>query len=511
MVRISRGASVAEEAEEARQEQEQKELDWASEEENVNDTSLRGRCKKKCGLTAQTITGVVMGFVIGIAIREADPSETTIQLLGYLGELFVNALKMVVVPLIATGMVMAIVKLGDISKIKTIGTRALLYYMLTTFLAAIEGLIWVNLFNPGGGTAAGAAVGEAIGQGAACIHRSNHFCDTLDALAVSIASSSMDGAVVNASRVVPGACESMVPKICNQQVKKETLDAFLDIGRSMLPANLVVAYQETNIIGIIVFCLVFGFYLARQPNAQPAMDVIGAANTALMEMVNLIIVFTPIGVGSLVCGEVVKQPNLWADFAQLGLFIVTVVVGELVHALIVYPAIYATVTRTNPYKVLKTLSAPMCTAFATSSSAATLPVTIQAVEANGVHEDISRFMLPLGATINMDGTAIYFPVAVIFIANWTGQGPIGFADQLSIAFVSAFVSIGAAPIPSAGLVYLLLIMSSAGITVTGKVSLVLAIDWFLDRLQTMCNVTGDSMGANLLEFLRKRDERNKVA
>lgn len=452
-----------------------------------------------------------MGFLLGIVIREADPSTTTVQLLGFIGELFVNALKMVVVPLIATGMIMAVVKLGDISKIKTIGTRALSYYLLTTFLAAVEGLVWVNLFNPGVNVSSGTGDQTVIGEGADCVRASEEFCVTLDGLARSMKNASLAGAVVGAAEVVPGACQSMVPEICSVMEKKTTLDAFLDIGRNMLPSNLVVAYQETNIIGIIVFCLVFGYYLAKQPNSQPAMDMIGACNTALMDMVNLIIVFTPVGVGSLVCGEVVKQPNLWEDFGQLGLFIATVVVGELVHALLVYPAIYGVVTRTNPYKVLSTLSGPMCTAFATSSSAATLPVTIQTVEDHGVHEDISRFMLPLGATINMDGTAIYFPIAVIFIANWTGQGPMDFATQASIAFVSAFVSIGAAPIPSAGLVYLLLIMQSAGVAVTGKVSLVLAVDWFLDRLQTMCNVTGDSMGAHLLEFLRRRDERNKSA
>jgi Na+/H+-dicarboxylate symporter len=142
-------------------------------------------------------------------------------------------------------------------------------------------------------------------------------------------------------------------------------------------------------------------------------------------------------------------------------------------------------------------------AFATSSSAATLPVTITAVEARGVHQEISRFMLPLGATVNMDGTAIYFPCAVIFLANFQGLNLSG-GEQVAVALVGAFVSIGSAPIPNAGLVYLIMIMTAIDIPVTESISFVLAIDWLMGRMQTMCNISGDIFGSCILHNLREK-------
>jgi Na+/H+-dicarboxylate symporter len=222
-----------------------------------------------------------------------------------------------------------------------------------------------------------------------------------------------------------------------------------------------------------------------------------------MGIVGMLINFTPIGIMSLVIVEVTKATNLWEILAQLGIFVVTVIVGILGHALIVYPVIYFAVCRESPLPVMKSCINQVLMAFATSSSAATLPVTITAVEAHGVHTEIARFVLPLGATVNMDGTAIYFPIAVIFLANFQGIS-LNAGEQVAVAFVSAFVSIGAAPIPSAGLVYLILIMSAVSIPVTESVSFVLAIDWFLDRCQTCCNVTGDTFGACMMHNLREK-------
>jgi Na+/H+-dicarboxylate symporter len=373
--------------------------------------------------------------------------------LGYPGSLFVNGLKMVVVPMIAAGMILSVIKLGDLKKIKFLGTRCLAYYLSTTFFAAAEGLVWVNIFQPG---------------------VSNTDIDT-------------------------AGCDYGT-------VKKRTIDAFLDVGYSMIPSNLTEAFLTTNILGIIVFSLLFGFYVNKVEDAQNRAVVLAffdATNSALMGIVGLLINFTPIGIMSLVISEVTKATNLWEILAQLGIFVLTVIVGLLVHALIVYPTIYFIVTRENPLSVLKSCVNQVLMAFATSSSAATLPVTITSVEARGVHTEISRFVLPLGATVNMDGTAIYFPIAVIFLANFQGIS-LNAGEQVAVAFVASFVSIGAAPIPSAGLVYLILIMSAVSIPVTESISFVLAIDWFLDRLQTCCNVTGDTFGACMMHNLREK-------
>jgi Na+/H+-dicarboxylate symporter len=186
--------------------------------------------------------------------------------------------------------------------------------------------------------------------------------------------------------------------------------------------------------------------------------------------------------------------------------------GLLLHVFVVYPTIYFIVTRESPLPIFKTLQSPWMMAFATSSSAATLPVTITAVEARGVHQEISRFMLPLGATVNMDGTAIYFPCAVIFLANFQGLS-LNIGEQFAVALVGAFVSIGSAPIPNAGLVYLIMIMTAVDIPVTESISFVLAIDWLMGRMQTMCNISGDTFGACIMHNIREkaykaRDERS---
>jgi len=223
-----------------------------------------------------------------------------------------------------------------------------------------------------------------------------------------------------------------------------------------------------------------------------------------MAIVMGIIWWTPLGIFSLVISTVLHEEDFWGLLQSLGEFVGATTVGILLHLLFFYPIVYAVNTKKNPYLMLPKMIQPMLTAFATSSSAATLPVTIKTAEANGVHKDISKFMIPLGATINMDGTAIYFPIAVIYLANTMGVA-VTAGNKIAISIVSAMVSIGAAPIPNAGLVYLILIMDSVGLPVTGSISFVLSIDWLLDRMQTACNVTGDGFGALILEDYRKRD------
>jgi Na+/H+-dicarboxylate symporter len=462
--------SVNEIADEARKSIDQS-RDFAVDNKTGKAQPASGCCGKICacwdyiGLTFQTLGGVILGFCIALILRESlgeiDSGGTLVRLIAYPGDLFVSALKLIVVPMIATGMILAIINLGDLSKIKFIGGRALVYYLSTTFFAAAEGLIWVNIFQPGVG-----AEGEACGVG-----------------------------------------DSDVPTYTS----KPTEDAFLDVGRSMLPSNLIEAFLTTNILGIICFSLMFGFYLNKdedEAKKKVVLQFFDACNTALMSMVTMIIAFTPLGIMSLVMAEVVKQNNLGCMLSALAAFVGCTVLGLFIHAAVVYPSIYMFMTKKNPLVVFRGIVQPCLTAFATSSSAATLPVTIKASEALGVDQEIARFVLPLGATVNMDGTAVYFPIAVIFLANFQGVY-LNFGSQVAIAFVSSFVSIGAAPIPNAGLVYLILIMSAVNVPIAPSISFVLAIDWFLDRCQTCVNVTGDSFGAVMFHELRKKAEANK--
>jgi Na+/H+-dicarboxylate symporter len=408
------------------------------------DYDLTFESKNPCKTACQQIAAC--------AFRESE-LKADWSVLGYPGKLFVAGLKMVVVPMIAAGMILSVIRLGDLKKIKYLGKRCLAYYLMTTFIAAMEGLVWVNIFQPGKGGAAS----------------------------------------------TNGSCAYSV-------AKKRTLDTFLDLGYSMIPPNLTEAFLRTNILGIICFSLLFGFYINKiddRENRLVVLSFFDATNSALMGIVGLLIAFTPFGVASLVVSEVTKATNLLDVLAQLGMYVLAVACGIFVHIFFVYPTIYFIVTRESPLPIFKTLQSPWMMAFATSSSAATLPVTITAVEARGVHQEISRFMLPLGATVNMDGTAIYFPCAVIFLANFQGLNLSG-GEQVAVALVGAFVSIGSAPIPNAGLVYLIMIMTAIDIPVTESISFVLAIDWLMGRMQTMCNISGDVFGSCILHNLREK-------
>lgn len=402
-------------------------------------------------LTPVTLLFALLGFGLGAGVQSASPSKDVIDIVNYPGELFIRALKMIVIPLIAFNMILAVNKLGDIGQTKVIGKRALAYYLTTTLFAATEGLIFFNIFNPGSGL----------------------------------------------TREADGSAPDVTPK--------GVVEAILDVGRSMIPDNLITAYIETNILGIIIFSLMFGISLSLEKRARVVTDWVDIANFALMRIIRVTILFTPIGILSLVAGALIAQDDIWGLLADLGIFIVACMCGWLTHGLLVYPGMYFFFVRQNPFTHYRGIVQAQMTAFATSSSAATMPVTIECTEKMGVKENITRFMLPLGATINMDGTAIYFPIAVLFLANVL-QVEVDFPKQIIIAIMASFVSIGAAPIPSAGLVYLVLILDSVDIPAGPEISFVLAIDWFLDRCQTMLNVTGDSVGARIMHEIAIKDE-----
>lgn len=431
-------------------------------------------------LTMKTIYGVILGFGIGAGIANYQIDPTIIAILGYPGELFVNSLKMVVIPMIICDMILAIIKLGDIRKIKLIGKRALTYYLSTTFFACIEGLIWVTIFQPG------ASQGKKIAEN-----------------------------ITSVNSLFNEACQIIVPGTNNhvkcypKPTSKRPEDAFLDLGRTLVPPNIMVAFSDFNILGLMFFVVLYAFYVAKEEKGGLVKDFFEVSSNAFKSIVMKIIWFTPLGIFSLIIKTVLKEENLWEELESLGSFVGVTILGILVHMFIFYPTAYYLTTRKNPYKLLPKMTAPMMTALATSSSAATLPVTIKTAERNGVHRDISRFMLPLGATINMDGTALNYPISVIYLANLMNIH-LTAGNMIAVSITSAMISIGAAPIPSAGLVYLILIMETVGLPIRGSISFVLSVDWLLDRMQTICNVTGDGIGASILEHYRSKDANQNI-
>ena len=274
-----------------------------------------------------------------------------------------------------------------------------------------------------------------------------------------------------------------------------------DPGSGMFPSNIFLAASQTNVLALIIFALVFGGALTTLGSrATAAIDFFSAANEAVMKMVHLVMYFAPIGIFGLVATNIAKNGGGQAfvtEMQRIGWYVGTVLLGLLIHSVFL-AAILAFLARRNPLTYTLNLMRALLTAISTSSSSATLPVTMECVEGNnGVSNRAASFVLPLGATINMDGTALYEAVAVVFIAQTLGLDLSG--GQLLVVFLTAtLAAIGAAGIPEAGLVTMVMVLTAVGLPVSG-IGTILAIDWFLDRARTTVNIYGDAIGAAVID------------
>ncbi len=389
------------------------------------------------------LVGVVAGGISGWVFGEKMTA------VGWLGEFFLDALKMIVVPLVVSSMIVGISGLGDVRRLGKTGVIALGYYLTTTGMAVILGIIVVNVMRPGSGLEwMGAEMPEALaGKEAAGIN---------------------------------------------------------DLIRSLVTPSLVRSAADMEILPLIVFSLLFGGVLSTiGEKGKLVIRFFDGVNEAILKLVLLILLIAPFGVFALVAsrlGQAGGGAAFFAEIAKIGLFVITVITGLLVHGAIVLPAILFFVARRNPWKQLVHVAPALTTAFSTASSSATLPVTIECAEDRArLSRRSSLFILPLGATINMDGTALYESVAAIFIAQLYGI-PLGPAEQVIIFLTATLASIGAAGIPEAGLVTMLIVLRAVGLPLEG-IGMILAIDWFLDRCRTTVNVWGDTVGAAVLDRL----------
>lgn len=258
-------------------------------------------------------------------------------------------------------------------------------------------------------------------------------------------------------------------------------------------------------MGLVVASIVFGIGIASA-NAQTKnlLTVFNELSSTMMRITGWVIWMSPIGVFFLILSKLLEMDDIVGVFAKLGLYFLTVACGIIFHGFVILPSIFFLLTKKNPFKFIGNMAQAIATAFGTSSSSATLPVTIQCLEQhNKVDPRVSRFVLPIGATINMDGTALYEAVAAIFIAQLRGI-PMTFTNIIAVSITATAASIGAAGIPQAGLVTLVMVLDTVGLPAE-DVSLVLAVDWMLDRIRTVVNVLGDSFGAAIVEHFSKKE------
>lgn len=405
---------------------------------------------KKLALHWKILLGMVLGVAFGFAMVSFSGGKEIVQdWIKPFGTIFINALKLIAVPLILGSLITGVSDLKDISKLSKMGGKTVLTYLITTVVAVSLGLLLVNTVKPGG----------------------------------SISEDTRTELVANYSQ----STQKYKQEAANQK-EQGPLQALVDL----VPENIIGASSENkNMLQVIFFAIFFGIGLILLPTerAKPVKDFFMSFNDVILKMIDLIMLAAPYGVFALLAALIVESPS--ADlFKALGWYALTVVIG-LAVMIGFYTALVFFITGRTPKEFLQGIAPAQLLAFSTSSSAATLPVTMERVHEHlGVDEEVSSFVLPIGATINMDGTSLYQAVAAVFIAQAFGMD-LSLGIQLGIVATATLASIGSAAVPGAGMVMLVIVLGQAGIPEAG-LALIFAVDRPLDMCRTVVNVTGDA-------------------
>ena len=474
------------------------------------------------------VWGILAGMIVGALVGGLSPAIGAH--LKLLGELFLNALMMIVVPLVMLSMITGITSLGDVRRLGSLGRRTVLYYAATTGFSVLLGLVLVNVVRPGSGIPHGEALpGAAYTTERGQLRLSTPLTRTGydDRYVVILPDQGVSAPIVAVTpqelsvgtwvdrdgepakpRASGKGVEIALPIAEKVRGKPRTVgEVMRDVLRGLIPRNLFKAMAETQVLPLIVFSLVLGAVLTTLgAPAKPAIDLFHTLNHAVMAIVHLIMKAAPVGIMGLIAGRLSDAggfAGFMPELASLARYFATVVSGLVIHGVVILPAILWLVGRRSPLRYGRNMAPALLNAFSTASSSATIPLTLEGVEErNGVSNRTAGFVIPLGATINMDGTALYEAVAALFIAQVYGA-EMGLGAMVVVFLTATLASIGAAGIPEAGLVTMLIVLNAVGLPVEG-VALLLTIDWLLDRFRTTVNVWGDAVGSGVVERLEGR-------
>uniref|UniRef100_A0A914Q4B8 Amino acid transporter n=1 Tax=Panagrolaimus davidi TaxID=227884 RepID=A0A914Q4B8_9BILA len=443
-------------------------------------------------LLSLTISGVIIGIWLGFILRGQNLSENTVSLVKFPGEIFMQVLKLMILPLIISSLIAALAQM-DLKESKQMAILTVGYYSVTTFLAIVTAIFLVTVFHPG---------------------------------------------------------DPSIKKQINIQENTNIspLDTFLDVLRNMFPENFVQAtFQRVktvysplnvgflegnkfvnqtsefkkeiqyvsgmNILGIIVFCTSFGIVISHLgEKAKLVVEFFVICEAAIMKMIEIFMWFAPIGIICLIAGNLLEVENLSDTAAVLFWYVFTIISGLFIHTVITMPSVYYFVTRKSPIRVMKGVTQAIVTTFGTASSGASLPISMQCLEENlWVDRRISRFILPLGANINLDGNALYEAVAVIFIAQLNNIS-LSFSQIITISFIATIASLGLNSVP-VGLVTIFVTLNTVGLPVN-DVPLIITVDWLLDRIRTAMTVLGDAYVTDAVSHcisknLKEADRNNR--
>lgn len=451
-----------------------------------------------------TVTAVIVGTILGFTLRPYRMTYREVKYFSFPGELLMRMLQMLVLPLIISSLVTGMAALDRKASGK-MGMRAVVYYMTTTIIAVVIGIIIVIIIHPGKGTKENMhREGKVIQVTAA-----DAFLDLIrNMFPPNLVEACFKQFKTNyekrSIKVPVPSNETLLGAVINNV--SDAMETLSKITEEMIPVPGSV--NGVNALGLVVFSMCFGFVIGNmKEQGQALKDFFDSLNEAIMRLVAVIMWYAPLGILFLIAGKIVEMEDMGVIGGQLAMYTMTVIIGLLIHAVIVLPLLYFLVTRKNPWVFIGGLLQALITALGTSSSSATLPITFKCLEENnGVDKRVTRFVLPVGATINMDGTALYEALAAIFIAQ-VNNFDLNFGQIITISITATAASIGAAGIPQAGLVTMVIVLTSVGLP-TDDITLIIAVDWFLDRLRTTTNVLGDSLGAGIVEHLSRHELKN---
>ncbi|XP_034032736.1 excitatory amino acid transporter 2-like isoform X2 [Thalassophryne amazonica] len=463
----------------------------------------QSKCAQLCSkmfknlLLTLTVLGVILGAVAGMLLRVASPIHPDIvMVIAFPGDILMRMLKMLILPLIISSLITGLSGL-DAKSSGRLGTRAMVYYMSTTIIAAVLGVILVLVIHPGN-----PKLKENLGEG-----EKNEDVSSLDAFFDLIRNLFPENLVQACFQQIQTVTKK-VEVVATEEINVTTMDGLV-ANVTKEPEFIIKKSLQfksgMNVLGVIGFFIAFGICMGKMgERARLMIEFFNILNEIVMKLVIMIMWYSPFGIACLICGKIISIKDLEVVARQLGMYMVTVIVGLIIHGAIFLPSIYFVITRKNPFSFFLGIFQAWITALGTASSAGTLPVTFRCLEENlGIDKRVTRFVLPVGATINMDGTALYEAVAAIFIAQMNGVN-LDPGQIVTVSLTATLASIGAASIPSAGLVTMLLILTAVGLP-TQDISLLVAVDWLLDRFRTSVNVVGDSYGAGIVYHMSKAE------
>ena len=412
---------------------------------------------KNLAMHWKILIGMILGLLFGLLMKNLEQKGLVVDWIKPFGTIFINLLKMIAVPLIVVSLIVGLADLKDISKLSKLGSRTVLFYLSSTVIAVSIGLVLANLIKPG----------------------------------KYINDESRESLIKNFSTDASQKIELAV-----KAKNSGPLQPLVDI----VPDNFFKALSDNgSMLQVILFVILIGIglILIEEKKSKPVVEFFKGMNEVIMKIIDIIMLFSPYGVFALMAALMVEIPD-FSTLGALGIYGLTVLLGLFIMTFIFYPTLLMIFAKVNPIKFYKAIAPAQLLAFSTSSSAATLPVTMECVTENlGVDEEVSSFVLPLGATVNMDGTSLYQAVAAIFIAQAMLPEALDLQTQLMIVVTATLASIGSAAVPSAGMVMLVIVLGQAGIPEAG-LALIFAIDRPLDMCRTVVNVTSDSTIATIV-------------